>query len=237
MADNYLEKRYEELFGGRGGAAPSRKAPEGVETLLHRTRSHRAYDKSYEVMELQLEALVRGASLVPSARNQQVLRFKLLTRRSGSEKMQGLYRLGGALPEKGSRRSADEANTAIRYCILRGVSGTVFHMGHGGVPESRTRLWSFLRGAERAVNAWYPAWATGTPVDVAAASEEGVEIGARKTSAGWILIAVNLDPHRRSFSFTDPSTGKRRTIRLTGFGSVVVAENAGSFVNRDCRID
>ncbi|MBQ1679836.1 MAG: nitroreductase family protein, partial [Bacteroidales bacterium] len=36
---------------------------------------------------------------VPSGRNQQVLRFKLLTRDSGSEAMQGLYKLGGALPE------------------------------------------------------------------------------------------------------------------------------------------
>ena len=134
-----------------------------------------------------------------------------------------VFWLGGALPEKGARRSADEANAAVRYCILRGVSGNVFHMGHGGVPESRTRLWSFLRGAERAVNAWYPAWATGKPVDVAAVCEEGVEVGARKTTdGGWILIAVNLDPHRRSFVFADPSTGLRRTVRLTGFGSVVV---------------
>lgn len=116
MADNYLEKRYEELFGGRGGAAPSRKAPEGVETLLHRTRSHRAYDKSYEVMELQLEALVRAASLVPSARNQQVLRFKLLTRRSGSEKMQGLYRLGGALPELHLPAPGTEPEAFIVVC-------------------------------------------------------------------------------------------------------------------------
>ena len=147
-----------------------------------------------------------------------------LARKASGEKPI-VFWLGGALPEKGARRSADEANTAIRYCILRGVSGTVFHMGHGGVPESRTRLWSFLRGAERAVNAWYPAWVTGKAVDVAAACEEGVEVGARKTSAGWILIAVNLDPHRRSFAFTDPSTGARRTIRLTGFGSVVVAND------------
>lgn len=99
MADNYLEKRYDEVFGHQAGKSVIRKSSPSLETLMHRNRSYRAYDQSYEVMEAQLMAMVRTNTLIASARNQQALRFKLLTKRSGSEKMQGLYKLGRALPE------------------------------------------------------------------------------------------------------------------------------------------
>ena len=49
--------------------------------------------------EAQLRRIVEVCTKVPSGRNQQVLRFKLLTRQTGSDRMQGLYKLGGALPE------------------------------------------------------------------------------------------------------------------------------------------
>jgi len=99
MADNYLEKRYDEVFGHEAGKSVVRKSSPSLETLMHRNRSYRAYDQSYEVMEAQLMAMVRTNTLIASARNQQALRFKLLTKRTGSEKMQGLYKLGRALPE------------------------------------------------------------------------------------------------------------------------------------------
>lgn len=99
MADNYLEKRYEEVYGAGAGKTVIRKASPSLETLMHRTRSARVYDNTYEVMQAQLEAVVRVNGLIASARNQQALRFKILTRRSGSEKMQGLYRLSGQVPD------------------------------------------------------------------------------------------------------------------------------------------
>ena len=49
--------------------------------------------------QAQLRRIVEVCTKVPSGRNQQVLRFKLITKDTGSDKMQGLYKLGGALPE------------------------------------------------------------------------------------------------------------------------------------------
>lgn len=116
MADNYLEKRYDEIFGREAGKSVVRKASPSLETLMHKNRSYRAYDQSYEVMEAQLEAMVRTNTLIPSARNQQALRFKLLTKRSGSEKMQGLYKLGRALPELHLPAPGTEPEAFIIIC-------------------------------------------------------------------------------------------------------------------------
>lgn len=98
MADNFLEKRYDEVFGKQGKTVVRKDHP-ALETLLLKNRSHRAFDQGYEVMRLQLEAIVRVNTLTASARNQQVLRYKLLTRRDGADLLKGKYGLGGALPE------------------------------------------------------------------------------------------------------------------------------------------
>lgn len=116
MADNYLEKRYEEVFGAGGNKGVPRRTGPSLETLMHRNRSYRAYDKSYEVMEAQLEAMVRVNTLIASSCNRQELRFKLLTRRNGSEKMQGLYKLGRALPELHLPAPGSEPEAFIIVC-------------------------------------------------------------------------------------------------------------------------
>jgi len=116
MADNFLEKRYDEVFGQDSGKTVVRRSTPSLETLMHRNRSFRAYDQSYEVMEAQLMAMVRTNTLIASARNQQALRFKLLTKRSGSEKMQGLYKLGRALPELHLPAPGTEPEAFIIIC-------------------------------------------------------------------------------------------------------------------------
>ena len=95
MADNYLENKFEEF---RKKSA-SKKPATSLGTLLRRNRSYRGYDKSREVTAAELRRIVDVCTRIPSGRNQQVLRFKLLTRDNGSGQMQGLYKLGGALPE------------------------------------------------------------------------------------------------------------------------------------------
>ena len=66
---------------------------------MRRNRSYRGYDKSREVTAAELRRIVDVCTRIPSGRNQQVLRYKLLTRTTGADRMQGLYKLGGALPE------------------------------------------------------------------------------------------------------------------------------------------
>ena len=95
MADNYLENKFEE-FRNKTAA---RKPAVSLGTLLRRNRSYRGFDKSSPVTQAQLRRIAEVCTLVPSGRNQQVLRLKLLTRNNGADQMQGLYKLGAALPE------------------------------------------------------------------------------------------------------------------------------------------
>jgi len=132
--------------------------------------------------------------------------------------------LGAAFPDNGKWRTAEELNSAVRYCILKGVSGNVLHLGHGGVPSSNTRLWSWMRQCERAVNAWYPEWTEGEEVLLPVIAEPGVECGLRSKDGRSVLIAVNLDKQERILRFTDPQSAKERIIRLPGCGSLVLKE-------------
>lgn len=101
MADNYLEKRYDEVFSG--GAAPKRRGPRraapSLDSLLLKNRSYRGYDEGYVVTEEELREMVKVVTKVPSAKNQQVLRFKLVTRDTGGDIVLRNTRYGGALPE------------------------------------------------------------------------------------------------------------------------------------------
>lgn len=115
MADNYLEKRYDEVFGQQAKTI-IRKTNPSLETMLLKNRSHRAYDQSYEVKRLQLEAIVRVNTLTASARNQQVLRFKLLTKQDGAGLLDGKYALGGALPELHLPAPGTEPEAFIVVC-------------------------------------------------------------------------------------------------------------------------
>ena len=115
MADNYLENRYEEVFGRTGGKTAAKRAV-GVETLMKRNRSYREYDTSYVVKRAQLEAMVRVNRYLASGRNAQSLRFRLLTKEDGSDKLQGLYHLGRALPELHLPRKGAEPEAFIVIC-------------------------------------------------------------------------------------------------------------------------
>ena len=95
MADNYLEKKYEELQEKR--PVIKRNHP-SLDTLLRRNRSYRGYDPSRAVTREELMKLVEVTTLVPSGKNQQALRYRLVTEED-SDKVLPLIRLGAALPE------------------------------------------------------------------------------------------------------------------------------------------
>ena len=97
MADNYLEKRYEETLGSNKPKV--KRIGHTVDELLLRSRSHRGYNKNYEVSRAELERIAGICSRLPSGCNQQVLRFFLVTKGSGAEKVLANIRMGAALPE------------------------------------------------------------------------------------------------------------------------------------------
>lgn len=99
MADNYLEKRYEEVFGR--GAAPRVATPvrASLDKLLHLNRSYRGYDTSHVVHPRQMDAIVAVNTLLASGGNAQHLRFHIVTKGDGSDTVLKHVRMGAALPE------------------------------------------------------------------------------------------------------------------------------------------
>ena len=99
MADNYLENRYDELFGSGRKKTVVKHVGQSLDSLLKKNRSYRGYDKNTKVSLEQLKKIVAVNTLLPSGRNQQALRFKLVTHDTGAEKVLANIKLGGALPE------------------------------------------------------------------------------------------------------------------------------------------
>ena len=105
MADNYLEKKFDEFYAGKKRVV--RQTGPSLDTLLSRNRSCRGYDKSYKVHRLQLERIAGVCTKLASAMNRQPLRFRLVTASDEaqaplsrpSEIVLNHIRLGGALPE------------------------------------------------------------------------------------------------------------------------------------------
>ncbi len=115
MADNYLESKFEEFRNG-GAQKQTSKKTHFLENLLLKNRSYRGYDKTVVVGHGTLEKIVSVSTKTPSARNQQVLRFKLVTRDSGAEKVLSNIKLGGALPELHLPFTGTEPESFIIIC-------------------------------------------------------------------------------------------------------------------------
>lgn len=114
MADNYLGKKMEDYFAARS-SAPTKKHQPTLMKLLTRNRSHRAYDPKFEVREDQLLKIIAVNTKIPSARNQQALRFRPVLK-AEAEKVLPHIRLGGALPELHLPQAGEEPNSFIIIC-------------------------------------------------------------------------------------------------------------------------
>ncbi|MEG1611963.1 MAG: nitroreductase family protein [Alistipes sp.] len=96
MADDYLGKKMEE-FRART-TTPSARPLVTISRLLTKNRSYRGYDTQFVVREDQLRRIIEVNTKTPSARNQQVLRFRPVLS-DEAHKILPYIRLGGALPE------------------------------------------------------------------------------------------------------------------------------------------
>lgn len=97
MADNYLEKRYEETLGNN--KPKIKRIGHTVDELLTKNRSTRGYNKNYVVSRAELERIVGVCTRIPSGRNQQTLRYFLVTKDTGADRLLPLVKMGAALPE------------------------------------------------------------------------------------------------------------------------------------------
>lgn len=108
MADNFLEKRMEQYRYKSAVASGVKK--DGLASLLVKNRSTRGYDASYIVRADQLHRIVAVNGKVASARNRQVLRFRLVTS-DEAQKVLPFIEMGAGLsglqlPLKGSEPNA-----------------------------------------------------------------------------------------------------------------------------------
>jgi len=115
MADNYLEKKFEEFKSGSKPAV--RRAGVSLDTLFTCTRSCRGFRKDYEVKLPQLERIAGVCTKVASARNQQVLRFRLIAGGEQAKTVLSNITLGGALPELHLPLPGTEPEAFIVVCV------------------------------------------------------------------------------------------------------------------------
>ena len=78
MADNYLEKRYEEVFGSGARKVTVKHSTPSLNTLLVKNRSIRRYRQDFNVTEEQLRTIVEVNVKLGSAMNRQALRFRIV---------------------------------------------------------------------------------------------------------------------------------------------------------------
>ena len=117
MADNYLEKRYDEVFGTR---KVTKRVGHTLDELLTRNRSTRGYNKSFVVSEDLLRQIVSVNTKLGSGCNRQVLRFKLVTQETGAEKVLQNIKMGAALPELHLPFEGTEPEAFIIVCSTSG---------------------------------------------------------------------------------------------------------------------
>lgn len=112
MADNYLEKRQQELAERRPKVV--RPHP-SLESLLKRNRSYRGYDASRKVTEEDLLKMLEVVPWVGSGKNEQPLRFRLVTGEEAA-KVHPLVKLGAALPQEHLPHAGEEPSAYIVIC-------------------------------------------------------------------------------------------------------------------------
>ena len=112
MADGYLEKRMEEFASG----AKKTIKHVSLDTLFEKNRSYRGYKKDFVVKRDMLERIVNVNTKIASGKNQQVLRFKLVTKGEGADFVLSNIKLGGMLPELHLPYEGTEPEAFIIVC-------------------------------------------------------------------------------------------------------------------------
>lgn len=112
MADNYLERRMEAY---RAQPAAVRRPAATLDRLLTKNRSVRGYDARFAVRADQLRRIAAVCAKIPSARNRQALRLRLVLA-DEAPKLLPHIRMGGALPELHLPLAGTEPNAFIVVC-------------------------------------------------------------------------------------------------------------------------
>lgn len=116
MADNYLEKRYDEVFGSGKSFPKSHPSRPSLDTLLLKNRSYRGFVKDYKVHQLQLDAILSVNTRIASGMNAQRLRFRAVNGGDDAVAVMKELTLGAALKELSLPLPGTEPETFIIVC-------------------------------------------------------------------------------------------------------------------------
>lgn len=130
MADNYLEKRQQELAERRPKVVHPHPS---LDSLLKRNRSYRGYDASRVVTSEDLLQMLEVVPWVGSGMNAQPLRFKLVFGADAAA-VHPLVRLGAALPQEHLPHPGEEPSAYIVVCSAS--SGRVVDIDLGIAAQS-----------------------------------------------------------------------------------------------------
>ena len=133
--------------------------------------------------------------------------------------------LGGTIPSPESR-SAEEIRAGVYYTILKGGAGNTIHMGHGGMPETRTRSWSMLSMLQKEVDEFFCDLKTwkGTQLQL----PEGIIGRAVVNENGdYLAVLLNITPIEKKMLLSRPGHQKEELI-FTPYEPRVIRYRAGS---------
>ena len=186
MADNYLGRKMEEYEAQKCASVRTRRV--SLASLVAKNRSTRGFDTSFKVRKDQLRSLVEVAWLVPSARNQQVLRYRLVTEDEAHLVLPHI-RLGGALPELNLPLPGTEPNAFVVICSEK--EGRYVDMDMGIVAQTM-----LLRAVEMGLNG----------VIIAAFDRDKIANALSLSLAPQLLLAVGRSAEQ--VEITDISLGE-----------------------------
>ena len=130
MAENYLEKRQQELAEKRPKVVRNHPS---LDSLLKRNRSFRGYDASRPITEAELLKILDVVPWTASGMNAQPLRFKLVYG-ADAARVHPLVKLGAALPDEHLPHPGEEPSAYIVICSA--TSGRVTDIDLGFAAQS-----------------------------------------------------------------------------------------------------
>lgn len=176
MADNYLGRKMEEYEAQKCASVRTRRV--SLQSLLAKNRLTRGFDTSFKVRRDQLVSLIEAVRLAPSAMNQQVLRYRLVTEEEAHLVLPHI-RLGRALPELNLPIEGTEPNAFVVICTDR--EGRYVDMDMGIATQTM-----LLRAVEMGLNG----------ICIAAFDHETVREALHLPVAPQLILAIGRSAER-----------------------------------------
>lgn len=124
-----------------------------------------------------------------------------------------IHWLGVTVPDNYSR-SAEELRAELYLAFINNSAGALFHLGHGFLPASRSRLWSVISSTAAELDEMmeefhsHPAFPVKEPA--------GFQCALRDCGSYWLIVGVNCSPYARRMTLELPDK-KRFSVLLSGF--------------------